>query len=121
MAKTLHQNSCRYKYSLCSVYRNIFEAPEKLSQVWFNAKTTPLGDSEVTSMTSLFTPVWTAAQLADDAVPKDVVCFLGSAENLGDNIASVNGGGGRDCGAPNGCGVHVHAGTSCDTTETQGT
>jgi len=94
--------------------------PEKLSQVWFNAKTTPLGDSEVTSMTSLFTPVWTAAQLADDAVPKDVVCFLGSAENLGDNIASVNGGGGRDCGAPNGCGVHVHAGTSCDTTETQG-
>merc|ERR1712157_594432 len=34
-------------------------------------------------------------------------------------IASTYGGGGNDCTAGNGCGTHIHAGTSCTNSTTQ--
>merc|ERR1712238_510953 len=90
-----------------------------MTQVYFTAQTTPLGDGEVTSETTMFIPQWTGLSAA--AAPNDVVCFVGSATKLEADIDSVYGGGsGTQCSATNGCGVHVHAGTSCENTETQG-
>jgi len=46
---------------------------------------------------------------------------VGSATKLVPDIESVYGGGsGTDCSATNACLVHVHAGTSCESQETQG-
>ena len=71
--------------------------------------------------TTLFVPRWEGNLANGVVVPSDVVCFVGGANGLAPNIASVHGGGGTACAAKNGCGVHVHSGTSCDTVETQGT
>mmetsp|Transcript_44925 Transcript_44925/g.48617 ORF Transcript_44925/g.48617 Transcript_44925/m.48617 type:complete len:431 (-) Transcript_44925:291-1583(-) len=91
----------------------------EMKQVYFTADTTPLGEGEVTSETTLFIPQWTG--LSDVAAPNDVICFVGSAQQLEADIESVYGGGsGTQCSAANGCGVHVHAGTSCEDTDTQG-
>jgi len=91
----------------------------EMKQVYFTAQTTPLGGGDVESETTLFIPQWTG--LSDVATPNDVVCFVGSAQQLEADIDSVYGGGsGTQCSAANGCGVHVHAGTSCEDTDTQG-
>jgi len=91
----------------------------EMKQVYFTAETTPLGGGDVESKTTLFIPQWTG--LSDVAAPNDVVCFVGSATKLEADIESVYGGGsGTQCSAANGCGVHVHAGTSCEDTDTQG-
>ena len=87
-----------------------------MNVVYYVASTMPLGDSNVTSNTTLFIPQW------DDlySAPNDVVCFVGSVAALEPDINSVYGSGGADCTAANGCGVHVHAGADCADTETQG-
>ena len=94
----------------------------EMKQVFFTAKTTPLAggdESTVESETTLFIPQWKG--LSEMATPNDVVCFVGSADNLEKDIDSVHGGGdGTQCSAANGCGVHVHTGTSCENTDTQG-
>jgi len=88
------------------------------SASYYFASTMPLGDSTtVTSETTLFVPQWSGLESA----PKDVVCFVGSATALEQDIKSFNAGGGTDCTAANGCGVHVHAGFDCSDKETQGT
>ena len=65
----------------------------------------------------------------DLAVPSDVVYFMGSADGIYPEISLMygccggGGGGGskpEGCSATNGCDVHVHSGTSCDTDKTQG-
>ena len=90
--------------------------------MYFTVETVPLERSGVASEhTTLFVPRWGGNLANGVVVPSDVVCFVGAANGLAPNIASVNGGGGTDCSAKNGCGVHVHSGTSCDTVETQGT
>jgi len=91
-----------------------------MRQVFYVATTTPLGENEVESSTTLFIPQWTG--LSEMATPNDVVCFTGSATQLEADIESVYGGGDNatQCSAANGCGVHVHTGTSCEDTETQG-
>lgn len=73
----------------------------------------PIGDSGVMAMTKLFVPEYKDS-------PSDVVCFVGCADGLGADIASVYGGGGSDCTNPNGCGVHIHSGTDCTNSTTQG-
>lgn len=83
--------------------------------LYFGVSTTPLSDSGVTSNTSLFVPKWNGL----NGAPNDVVCFVGKAEGLEPNIASFYEGGGEACQSANGCGVHVHAGTDCASTETQ--
>lgn len=83
---------------------------------YFMASTVPLSGSGITSNTVLFIPQWKGV----DNAPKDVVCFVGSASGLETDIFSANGGGGSACTAANGCGVHVHSGTDCETSETQG-
>ena len=90
----------------------------EMSTLFFSVKTMPFGDvSTVTSQTNLFIPQWTNL---DSPAPKDVVCFVGSADNLESDILSFYGGGGTQCQAANGCGVHVHEGTDCSSVETQG-
>ena len=90
-----------------------------MKQVFFTVQTTPLGTGgAVVSDTTLFIPQWIG--LSAVSAPNDVVCFVGSAQQLEADIESVYGGGGIQCSATNGCGVHVHAGTSCDTTAAQG-
>ena len=93
-------------------------ATRELNASYYFASTMPLGDSTtVTSETTLFVPQWSGLESA----PKDVVCFVGSATALEQDIKSFNAGGGTDCTAANGCGVHVHAGFDCSDKETQGT
>eukprot|EP00536_Pseudo-nitzschia_multiseries_P007159 jgi/Psemu1/65900/estExt_Genemark1.C_1650016 len=87
-----------------------------MNAVYFMAATSPLSDSDVTSTTKLFIPKWKDMETA----PNDVVCFVGSASGLESDILSVNGGGGTQCTNANGCGVHVHSGTDCASSETQG-
>jgi hypothetical protein len=89
--------------------------PIAMTTVYFGVSTTPLSDSGVTSETSLFIPKWEGL----NGAPNDVVCFVGKAEGLQADIASFYEGGGEQCQAANGCGVHVHAGTDCTSTETQ--
>lgn len=87
-----------------------------MNAFYYVASTMPLGDSTVTSNTVLFVPQWDDL----DNAPNDVVCFVGSAMTLESDLKSVNGGGGSDCTAKNGCGVHIHAGTDCADAEAQG-
>ena len=74
--------------------------------------TTELAESGVTSQVSLHT-------LGDG-----VVCYFGFATSLERDLVSyINPNttlGGTDCNFPNGCGVHVHNGTSCTDKTTQG-
>jgi len=91
------------------------------SLTFYRALPDPLGDSGVVSAalgTALFVPRWEGL----DSAPNDVVCFVGSVEGLDPDVRSryPYGGGGEDCTEANGCGVHVHSGTDCSTTETQG-
>lgn len=83
--------------------------------MYYLASTSPLTDANVTSSSYLFVPKFDA-----ESSPNDVVCFVGSSDSLPASIASVYGGGGADCTAANGCGVHVHAGTGCEDKEAQG-
>lgn len=92
------------------------QEPILMNAVYYTASTTPLGDSTVRSDTTIFVPQWVGL----DSAPNDVVCFVGGAGNLEPGIRSQFGGGGTNCTATNGCGVHVHAGTDCSNTETQG-
>mmetsp|Transcript_8269 Transcript_8269/g.15257 ORF Transcript_8269/g.15257 Transcript_8269/m.15257 type:complete len:368 (-) Transcript_8269:156-1259(-) len=84
---------------------------------YFDVTTIPLGNiTSVVSESVLFVPSWFNLETA----PRDVVCFVGFAENLEPDVQSFYGGGGTQCQATNGCGVHVHEGTDCLSTETQG-
>jgi len=87
-----------------------------VSASYYSAVTASLSSSSVTSNNVLFVPKWTDVTTA----PNDVVCFVGSAMDLENSLMSTNGGGGDDCTAANGCGVHIHSGTSCDDKEGQG-
>ena len=125
-----NQNNNRYREldasDLDLDFRLLLSSPMsmdiEMKQVFFTAKTTPLAggdESTVESETTLFIPQWKG--LSEVATPNDVVCFVGSADNLEKDIDSVHGGGdGTQCSAANGCGVHVHTGTSCENTDTQG-
>ena len=83
--------------------------------MFYLASTSPLTDANVTSSSYLFVP-----KFDDESGPNDVVCFVGSSNSLPASIASIYGGGGTDCTAANGCGVHVHSGTGCEDKEAQG-
>jgi len=87
-----------------------------MNALYYVAATMPLGDSTVTSNTVLFVPQWDDL----DNAPNDVVCFVGSAMGLESDLKSVNGGGGLNCSAKNGCGVHIHSGSSCTDSAAQG-
>jgi len=87
-----------------------------MNALYYVAATMPLGDSTVTSNTVLFVPQWDDL----DNAPNDVVCFVGSAMGLESELKSVNGGGGLNCSAKNGCGVHIHSGSSCADSAAQG-
>lgn len=84
-----------------------------LDAVYFVVTTAGIGDSAVTSETTIFVPQW-------ESSPNDVVCFVGCGAGLTPDIASVYGGGGEQCSAANGCGVHVHSGFGCEDSAAQG-
>ena len=74
--------------------------------------TTELADSGVTSQVSLYT------------MGDGVVCYFGTATSLERELISSRNPDsflqGKDCNFTNGCGVHVHNGTSCSDSKTQG-
>jgi len=73
----------------------------------------PVDGLKILTETTLFVPQW-------DGSPSDVVCFVGSGSNFEPNIQSVYGGGGMECNASNGCGVHIHSGFGCEDSTAQG-
>jgi hypothetical protein len=83
---------------------------------YFSVQSKPLDYSGVASSSTLFVPIWEGD--IEDA-PNDVVCFVGEGYDLEANITSYLLGG-PDCTAENGCGVHIHDGFDCNSTETQG-
>ena len=84
---------------------------------YFMASTMPSNDAAgVTANLMLFVPKWEGL----DSAPNDVVCFVGSASGLDTDVQSAYGGDGRNCTEKNGCGIHVHDGTSCDSKDLQG-
>ena len=87
-----------------------------MNALFYVASTVPLGESTVSSSTALFVPIWDDM----DTAPNDVVCFVGSGFDLEPDLLSANGGGGTDCTAGNGCGVHIHSGMGCEDKEAQG-
>ena len=87
-----------------------------VNALFYAASTMPLGDSTVSSNSVLFVPQWDDV----DNAPNDVVCFVGSGFSLEPDIVSANGGGGSNCLAANGCGVHIHAGMGCEDKAAQG-
>lgn len=77
--------------------------------------TQPMGDTGVTGLVSVL------SNLAGDNGVTDGVCYQGYASNLEPDIENFFlGAGSRQCNVTNGCGVHIHAGTGCETTEEQG-
>lgn len=56
----------------------------------------------------------------DSAATNGQVCVFGFAQGLETGLLSARFAGGEDCNATNGCGVHIHAGTNCSTTDAQG-
>lgn len=87
-----------------------------LNAFFYMASTTPLGESTVSSETALFVPQWVGV----DNAPNDVVCMVGSSFSMEPDLVSINGGGGSDCTAGNGCGVHIHSGMGCEDKAAQG-
>ena len=52
---------------------------------------------------------------------EDQVCYVGYAEGLDANVDSVHANpASTQCSAANGCGTHIHSGTSCESKDTQG-
>lgn len=77
----------------------------------FVASTMALGDSGVTSEVTTVTGLGGAS---------DNICFFGKAYGLEADLVSVLADpAGSNCAAGNGCGAHVHAGTSCLNSTTQ--
>jgi len=87
-----------------------------MNALFYMASTVPLGESTVSSSSAIFVPTWDDM----DTAPNDVVCFVGSGFDLEPDLLSVNGGGGTNCTAGNGCGVHIHSGMGCEDKEAQG-
>jgi hypothetical protein len=73
--------------------------------------TEPIGDSLVTSAITTISGVTEAGE----------VCFFGKAYGLESELVSIEADPvGTDCTADDGCGVHVHSGTSCSNSTMQG-
>jgi hypothetical protein len=71
--------------------------------------TNELSNSNATSQVSVLT------------LNDSIVCYFGLAINLEPNLSSyLNRDVGTNCNYTNGCGVHIHNGTSCTNTTTQG-
>lgn len=81
--------------------------------LFFTVATAAINNSTVVTETTIMIPQW-------DSSPNDVVCFVGSGEGLEPDLMSTYGGGGTDCSAGNGCGVHIHSGMGCEDSTAQG-
>jgi hypothetical protein len=74
-------------------------------------ETIPLGDSLVTAEITAITGIRESGE----------VCFFGEASSLERELVSFKADPvGLDCTAGNGCGIHVHSGTSCTNSTMQG-
>jgi hypothetical protein len=83
--------------------------PITMSDLFFAVSTTPLldGGGTTSSSNTLFVPKFDGIDDVGTAM-NDIVCFVGTANNLDASVLSTYGGvDGTDCSNPNGCGVHV--------------
>jgi hypothetical protein len=77
----------------------------------------------LSSSTSNLTSSGVSSAVTVYTIQDDIVCYFGSAKKLEPNLLSylnTNPSGGTNCNFTNGCGVHVHNGTSCFNRTTQG-
>jgi hypothetical protein len=77
----------------------------------------------LSSGTSNLTSSGVSSQVTVYTIQDDEVCYFGSAKKLEPNLLSylsTNPTGGTNCNFTNGCGVHIHNGTSCFNRTTQG-
>merc|ERR1712136_223284 len=66
--------------------------------------------------------VWsvTTAEIDSSGVEGSAILLTGATTVIGAGMASGLTANATDCSATNGCGAHVHSGTSCDSTSNQG-
>lgn len=83
-----------------------------LKAALYTVTTTPINGSSSYGQVTLWVP--------EQVGTADTICWAGHASGLGVDVRSTYGGGGDDCTAANGCGVHVHAGFSCADSTSQG-
>jgi hypothetical protein len=74
--------------------------------------------------TSNLTKSGVSSNVVVRTVAPDIACYFGFAQNLEPNLISYLNDNktlmGKDCNFTNGCGVHIHNGTSCFNVTTQG-
>jgi hypothetical protein len=85
----------------------------------------PTGQGKLlTSSTSNLTKSGVTSNVVIQTIEPDIACYFGSANNLEPNLVSFLNKNktlmGMNCNFTNGCGVHIHNGTSCFNTTTQG-
>jgi len=78
-------------------------------------------DYLVADMTSLGDSSATGSVTALPVAGTDMICYMGYGSGLEPNLSAFysSTAAGPNCTATNGCGTHVHAGTSCESSETQ--
>jgi hypothetical protein len=87
----------------CGILQPVVDSFTQLS-----AMTSPLGDDSMAEA---------EAFVAGDEM---FLCYAGMARGLEANVMSFMSEGGMDCNVANGCGTHMHQGTSCENIDTQG-
>jgi Cu/Zn superoxide dismutase len=91
---------------------------QKTTENVLKTETQPLGDSKVTSDITVHADSESTTRKIGEAGD---VCFFGKAYGLESNLVSfLANPAGPNCLAGNGCGAHVHSGTACTTSTTQG-
>ena len=85
----------------------------------------PSGQGKLlTSNTANLTKSGVTSSVVVQTIEPDIACYYGSAKKLEPNLVSFLNKNktllGKNCNFTNGCGVHIHNGTSCFNTSTQG-
>lgn len=85
----------------------------------------PVGQGKLlSSSTTNLTKSGVKSDVVVQTIEPDIACYFGGAQNLEPNLVSFLNKNktlmGMNCNFTNGCGVHIHNGTSCFNTSTQG-
>ena len=85
----------------------------------------PVGQGKLLSSSATnLTKTGVMSKVVVQTIEPDIACYFGGAQNLEPNLVSFLNKNktlmGMNCNVTNGCGVHIHNGTSCFNTTTQG-